>query len=416
MYNIEAKGVCLRFWMIMLLLAGFVVFWGGKPAQAATFAERMATMAEIKDVRVSSDKDHTRVVIDCTKELKFDTSVLSNPQRIVIDVHGAWIKTDLKKTISVGSRFVKSVRIAQHDPDTVRLVVESSLGENNRKFFSLKGGSAGHRVVLDFGNFQKSSGGAAIDFGKKTGENTDATSSPEPATDPDGGDGTVNSGARPADKNDNEPAGTGKEEAVVPVVEPVFTPGIKGKKIIIDPGHGGCDVGAIGPTGVTEKSITLRVSQELQKQLVNEGATVIMTRNRDIEVSSKRSKASDAEELQARCDIANNNDGDIFISIHMDSFTNSTPSGTTGYYYGKGTKASQRLAQYVSDGVTGTLSTAHRGIRSCNFYVVKHTTMPAILLEVAFISNEKEERLMNSEAGIKKAATGIVNGIRKFFG
>ena len=164
MYNIEAKGVCLRFWMIMLLLAGFVVFWGGKPAQAATFAERMATMAEIKDVRVSSDKDHTRVVIDCTKELKFDTSVLSNPQRIVIDVHGAWIKTDLKKTISVGSRFVKSVRIAQHDPDTVRLVVESSLGENNRKFFSLKGGSAGHRVVLDFGNFQKSSGGAYAPF------------------------------------------------------------------------------------------------------------------------------------------------------------------------------------------------------------------------------------------------------------
>ena len=82
------------------------------------------------------------------------------------------------------------------------------------------------------------------------------------------------------------------------------------------------------------------------------------------------------------CDVANNNNADIFISIHMDSFASSTPSGTTGYYYGKGTKAAMRLAQNVSDEVVATLSTGHRGVKSCNFYVVKHTAMPAILLEV----------------------------------
>ncbi len=414
MFFLKAKGIYLQLVGIVLLLAGFFMLGTIKPAEGAAFSERIGSMSEIKDVRVSSDKDHTRIVVDSTKQLTFDTSVLSNPQRIVVDIHAAWINAKLKKTISVDSRFVKSVRIAQHDQDTVRIVVESSMGANNRKFFSLKGGSAGHRLVMDFGNFQQSSSGAAIDFGKKKDDSTASA----PDNKPSGSEGTVtenNSGARPADKNDNEP-NTTEEEEVIPVVEPVFTPGIKGKIIAIDAGHGGSDVGAIGPTGVTEKSITLRIAQELQKQLTSEGAKIIMTRNRDIEVSSKRGKASDAEELQARCDVANNNNADIFISIHMDSFTSSTPSGTTGYYYGKGTKSAMRLAQNVSDEVVATLSTGHRGVKSCNFYVVKHTAMPAILLEVAFISNEKEEKLLNSEAGIKKAATGIVKGIRKFFG
>ena len=98
-------------------------------------------------------------------------------------------------------------------------------------------------------------------------------------------------------------------------MEPVFTPGIKGKKIALDAGHGGSDVGAIGPTGVTEKNITLRIAKELQKQLQAEGAEVIMTRDKDIEVSPKRAKATDIEELQARCDIANRNEADILLYL-----------------------------------------------------------------------------------------------------
>ena len=416
MYLTEAKGIGRQLLAIVLLLA---VFFAGnmmRPVEAASFAERAASMVEITDIRVSSDKNHTRVVVDSTKEVDFDTSVLSNPQRIVIDIHEAWIKPGINRNISVNSRFVKSVRIAQHSADTVRLVVESSLGKNNRKFFSLKGGSAGHRLVLDFGNFQQPSGGAAIDFGKKQDEQAapkpDASSTePDPDLKPVwGSSGGTDPDVRPA-----EPAGD-TDEDVKPLVEPVFTPGIKGKKIALNAGHGGSDVGAIGPTGVTEKNITLRIAKELQKQLQAEGAEVIMTRDKDIEVSPKRAKATDIEELQARCDIANRNEADIFISIHMDSFTSSTPSGTTGYYYAKGTKASTRLAQAVSDGVVSELFTGHRGVKSCNFYVVKHTDMPAILLEVAFISNEKEEKLLNSDAGIKKAATGIKNGISKFFG
>lgn len=175
-------------------------------------------------------------------------------------------------------------------------------------------------------------------------------------------------------------------------------------------------MGAIGPTGVTEKGVTLRVATELQKRLVKEGATVLMTRSTDTEVSPKKAKASDIEELQARCDVGNDKNADIFISLHMDSFTNSSPSGTTGYYYVNGSKAGQRLAKELSEGIVSALGTGNRGIKSCNFYVVKHTTMPAALIEMAFISNDKEERLMNSDEGVKKAAEGLVNGLISFFG
>lgn len=404
MYFLKAKAIYLHFAGIMLLLAGFLMFWSTQEAQAATFAQRMANMAEITAVRVSSDKDKARIVLDTTKDVAIKTSVLSNPSRVVVDIQGAWISPEAKKTINIGSQFAKSVRLAQFDPNTVRVVIESTMNESNRNFFTLAGGNTGHRLVLDFGNVGKGSGGAAIDFGK-TGSSSGNTEKPQPSTD--------EQTSTPVTTSEGD---SDKKDEATPVVEPEFTPGIKGKKITIDAGHGGSDVGAIGPTGVTEKSITLRIARELQRLLTAEGAEVIMTRNKDTEVSPKKANATDIEELQARCDIANRNDSDIFISIHMDSFTSSSPSGTTGYYYGKGTKASVRLAQYVSDGVVSALSTGHRGVKSCNFYVVRHTNMPAILLETAFISNEKEERLLNSEAGIKKAASGILKGIKKFFG
>jgi N-acetylmuramoyl-L-alanine amidase len=192
--------------------------------------------------------------------------------------------------------------------------------------------------------------------------------------------------------------------------------GLKGRKIVLDPGHGGSDSGAIGPTGVMEKSVTLRIANELKRLLVKEGAEVYMTRNADIEVSKKRAKATDIEELQARCDVANEKKADIFVSIHMDSFTSSAARGTTGYYYSLGDKRSRQLADKIRAGIIDQIGTQSRGTQSCNFYVVKHTDMPATLVEVAFISNETEEKLMDSEEGIRKAAQGIADGIADYFG
>lgn len=377
---------------LVMLLTMCLLLWGQQGAEAAGFAQRAGSMSEITGIRVSTDADKTRIVVDGTKETEYKVSVISNPQRIIIDIQNAWVSPNVKKATNIDSRFAKAVRIAQHDSSTVRVVVESSMGKNNYKVFALKGGTTAYRVVMDFGKVGGGSKNSGIDFNPQ----------PKPDTST-----STNTNTNKGDTVGTTPSGTS--------TEPAFTPGLKGKIIALDAGHGGSDTGAIGPTGVTEKGVTLRVAKALQKLLQAEGATVLMTRTTDTEVSPKKANASDVEELQARCDVGNEGNADIFISMHMDSFTNSTPSGTTGYYYTKGSKASQRLAQYVSEGVVTALGTGNRGTKGCNFYVVKHTDMPATLVEMAFISNDKEEKLMNSEAGINRAAEGILNGLRRFF-
>lgn len=379
---------------LVMLLTICLLLWGQQGAEAAGFAQRAGSMSEITGIRISTDADKTRIVVDGTKETEYKVSVISNPQRIIIDIQNAWVSPNVKKSTTIDSRFAKAVRIAQHDSSTVRVVVESSMGKNNYKVFALKGGTTAYRVVMDFGKVGGGSKNSGIDF------------SPQPKPD------TSSSSSTSSNTNKGDTVGTTSGGTTT---EPAFTPGLKGKIIALDAGHGGSDTGAIGPTGVTEKGVTLRVAKALQKLLQAEGATVLMTRTTDTEVSPKKANASDVEELQARCDVGNDGNADIFISMHMDSFTNSTPSGTTGYYYTKGSKASQRLAQYVSEGVVTALGTGNRGTKSCNFYVVKHTDMPATLVEMAFISNDREEKLMNSEAGINRAAEGILNGLRRFF-
>ena len=146
------------------------------------------------------------------------------------------------------------------------------------------------------------------------------------------------------------------------------------------------------------------------------GAKVIMTRTTDTEVSPKHRQATDVDELQARCDGANKAKADIFISIHMDSFTSREASGTTGYYYVKGSAASKKLAAAIQSNLVSQLKTTSRGVRTCKFYVVRHTKMPATLIEVAFVSNPKEEKLLTSKKGVQRAAIGIVKGISDFFG
>lgn len=386
---------CNKIWSaLVMLLTMCLLLWGQQGAEAAGFAQRAGSMSEITGIRVSTDADKTRIVVDGTKETEYKVSVISNPQRIIIDIQNAWVSPNVKKATNIDSRFAKAVRIAQHDSSTVRVVVESSMGKNNYKVFALKGGTTAYRVVMDFGKVGGGSKNSGIDFNPQPKPDTSSSS-------------TTGSNTNKGDTVGTTPSGTS--------TEPVFTPGLKGKIIALDAGHGGSDTGAIGPTGVTEKGVTLRVAKALQKLLQAEGATVLMTRTTDTEVSPKKANASDVEELQARCDVGNDGNADIFISMHMDSFTNSTPSGTTGYYYTKGSKASQRLAQYLSEGVVTALGTGNRGTKSCNFYVVKHTDMPATLVEMAFISNDKEEKLMNSEAGINRAAEGIMNGLRRFF-
>jgi len=153
-------------------------------------------------------------------------------------------------------------------------------------------------------------------------------------------------------------------------------------KLCIDAGHGGKSPGAVGKYS-QEKNITLNLALKLQEKLERSGIQVIMTRIDDIYL-----------ELQERCDIANKNSCDYFISIHCNSFSNTAVTGTETYYY-RGSKEGLELAKAVQIAAIKYSKNKDRGVKTVDFYVLKYTKMPAILLEAAFISNESEENMMN---------------------
>jgi len=175
--------------------------------------------------------------------------------------------------------------------------------------------------------------------------------------------------------------------------------------IVLDPGHGGSDVGA-QHNGLTEKDVTLDIARRLRTVLAARGWTVRMTRDSDTDVYAPNDSAHD--ELQARCDVANKAGARMFVSIHANSFTSSSLSGTTTYYY-KGIDLS--LAREVHRRLIDELGTKDDGVRKDNFYVVHHTTMPAILVETAFLSNSGDAALLSSPAFLQRIATAIADGV-----
>lgn len=385
------------------------------PVSASDFSERVGSMAKVTDVRVGATGSRVRVVIDTTKPVEYKTMVLKEPGRIIIDIKGAWLDPGIARETPIGSRFASKVRIGQFDPETVRVVVHSEVKKENFAVFGFAGEEIPYRVVMDFGKLggtDEYGSGDEIAQADPNRPDEDKKDDDEEQSDGDGkGEETQ---TKPEVKTEPKPPAEDKKEEKK--TEPKKKlPGLKGKLIAIDPGHGGCDPGAIGPTGATEKSVTLRISMEVKKLLEASGAKVIMTRTTDVEVSPKKENASDIEELQARCDVANKAKADVFVCIHMDSFSSREARGTTGYYYAKGTASSRRLASLIQSSVVRYLNTQSRGTKSCNFYVVRKTNMPATLVEIAFLSNPSEEKLLTSAAGVQKAAQGVADGIAEFF-
>lgn len=190
---------------------------------------------------------------------------------------------------------------------------------------------------------------------------------------------------------------------------------LKGKIICIDPGHGGTDVGAIGHIGgkdVYEKNITLSIALPLRDMLTSAGAKVVMTRDTDKDVYGPWADAD--PELQARCDIANEAHADAFVSIHIDSFSNSSVDGTTAYYNAKSSK-DLVLAQMMHQATMNSLSIPDRGVKSNDFYVNVYTTMPSVLMEMGFITNDHRVKMLTSSWGPRGIAQSLFNGLVNYF-
>jgi N-acetylmuramoyl-L-alanine amidase len=179
---------------------------------------------------------------------------------------------------------------------------------------------------------------------------------------------------------------------------------LAGSVIVIDPGHGGSDPGAVGAKGTFEKNINLAVALKVAALLKGAGAKVVMTRDSDVYPT-----------LGERVDIANQLNADIFVSIHCNSLKRVDPGGTEIFVAPRSALTSMALAQAIQKNLVKQIGLFDRGVKSNEFYVLNHTNMPSVLVELAFISKEEEEALLNDPAFQDKAAMGIYEGIRSFF-
>lgn len=175
-------------------------------------------------------------------------------------------------------------------------------------------------------------------------------------------------------------------------------------KICIDPGHGGADPGAIGPSGLKEKDVNLAVGLKLA-ELLKPIAEVKLTRTKDIAVS-----------LKDRAQIANSFKCDYFISVHTNSFTDRKVGGVETWAYAPGGNG-EKLAKAVQAELVKATGFANRGVKfNSKFAVLRDTKAPAILTETGFISNPDEEKLLKTDAFREKIAKAIAQGVAKQLG
>jgi N-acetylmuramoyl-L-alanine amidase len=193
----------------------------------------------------------------------------------------------------------------------------------------------------------------------------------------------------------------------------IFIPNIKdtlkGKIIVLDPGHGGVDPGAIGQTlGLKEKDVNLEVARRAARLLNSYSAKVILTRSGDEYI-----------DLGERTQKANSMHADLFISIHMNANSSTQLKGTSTYYTLRSKDAerltkSRQLAGHIQNALLSTLQLDDKSIRQADFVVLRETTMPAVLIEAAFLSNPEEEKLMATEQFWENVAQAIVQGIGNY--
>ena len=171
-------------------------------------------------------------------------------------------------------------------------------------------------------------------------------------------------------------------------------------KIVLNPGHGPknsgvFDPGAVGPAGTKEADINLAISQRLQPLLEAAGVDTLLIQDGDL------------ADVVAR---ANSAGADYFVSIHCNAASSSAAHGTETYIY-RDTSQAKELATAIQAAVVAGLGTADRGVKTADFYVLRKTAMPALLIELAFVSNPEEEGLLSDQDIQRRIALALADTI-----
>jgi N-acetylmuramoyl-L-alanine amidase len=178
---------------------------------------------------------------------------------------------------------------------------------------------------------------------------------------------------------------------------------LKGRKFVLDAGCGDEDGKQLEVNGLSEKDINLDIVLSLAKALQNDGATVRLTRENNTPVA-----------LSDRADISNIEKPDFFISILQNNFAGPGVSGTEVYHF-RGDKESERISQLVIDEVCGVLSSKNRGVRTAEFYLLRHVRASAIIIQLLYITSPKDAEKLADSAMRQKSAEAIHHAILKYY-
>ncbi len=188
---------------------------------------------------------------------------------------------------------------------------------------------------------------------------------------------------------------------------------VAGKKIVIDPGHGGSDPGAVGEGGVAEKDVNLAVARRLALLLSQAGAEVFLTRTGDYHLGE--AEVPGPEDLARRVGLVARHGAELFVSIHGNSFPSSQWWGAQVFYHPDSPEG-RRLACLIQQEFLKALGESYRWAMAEDFFVLRRAGVPAVVVEVGFLSNPREEALLSDPAYQAKLAWCIYAGIVRFFG
>ena len=367
--------------------------------------------ASVSEIRHWSNPNYTRLVISVDSKttftyrlLKKDPSIQVPYRRLYIDIANARLSPALQRSIPINDGLLKMARVGQYDKDTVRVVFDIESIEDF-KIFPL---GDPFRIVIDV-----------------TGE---------PVAGFAGSGDTVGGPRTPALETPPLSSTPSLSQQL----------GLKVKRIVIDPGHGGKDPGAIGKKGLKEKDVTLKLAKMLEKELKGKlDADIILTRRTDVFIP-----------LEERTAIANSRDADLFVSLHINASPRRAASGVETYTLNISndeevmriaarenatsrrsvsdlqfilndliktakTNDSVRLAEAVQLKLVTNLRSKYRdvkgnGVKGAPFYVLVGTKMPAILVEASFISNPTEESRLRDDMYLQEIVKGISKGLVEY--
>jgi N-acetylmuramoyl-L-alanine amidase len=395
-----------------------------------------AAATSLLAVRVWPSLEYTRITLESRDALKFAHFTVQNPERLVIDIEGVELNNvlgSLPGKIADTDPYIKLIRAGRNKPGVVRLVMELKTEVKPQVFTLAPVGQYGHRLVMDIYP------SLPVDPLMQLARQGDIEYQGDVAPDqPDAPAQAAEPASEPANQTAPRDAGSKKADADVSRLV----------TIVLDPGHGGEDPGAVGRGGSYEKNVTLEVAQRLQKKIdADPTMRAVLTRDADFFVPLG-TRVAKARRVRA----------DLFVSIHADAFVRPDARGSSVFVLsnsGATSSAARWLAQRensadliggvnlgVKDpylartlldlsqtatmndsmklgravlGELGGVNTLHKPhVEQAGFAVLKAPDIPSILVETAFISNPEEEKRLTDDAYQDKLADAILRGIRRY--